>query len=154
MLPFFTFTSHVEPWKRNKRADINETEVYPSAILGWRISPLGCWEALLKIPTIKDTKLVGTRSRAFLVVAQLLWNSLLPEAHLLPSPLRSRKLVKVELFRWANIMWFCFTMFYLDLLFYMNCRTWKWFCNWCCLYVTCLGVLSKDERWDRNHMNK
>lgn len=58
----------------------------------------------MKVPPV-EVRLVSTRSKAFLVVALLLWNALHLEAHLAPSLLSFRKIVKTVLFKWA---------FYLD----------------------------------------
>lgn len=53
-------------------------------------------EVLLTVPSIKEVRRLSPRSRAFLVLAPLLWNSLSLESYLAPSLLTHRKLVKTR----------------------------------------------------------
>lgn len=59
---------------------------------------IGCI-VFLHLPSVKEVRLTGTRSRALLAADPLLWTSIPLEACLAPSLLAFRRYVKTELFR-------------------------------------------------------
>lgn len=96
------------------------------------------WELVFPDPPAREVWLVGTRRKAFMVVASLLWNSLPQEACCAVSLLERLDALPLLL----GFLFHCFKLFYCGVFLYVN------------MLQASLWQPLGHEKWGRNLTNK